>query len=126
MAKLDPFDIGQIKAHAKHGLSAPQIAELVFKTDGENPSKQAVHDVLAKLDSDPEWRGDRAEGSGGPRKTSPKLDQLVVREVFKKRGKVKVTVSYLNKKFPPLRFVSDSLVLDRLKEAGSKFLRPKW
>ena len=59
MAKLDPFDIGQIKAHAKHGLSAPQIAELVFKTDGENPSKQAVHDVLAKLDSDPEWLGGR-------------------------------------------------------------------
>ena len=49
MAKLDPFDIGQIKAHAKHGLSAPQIAELVFKTNGENPSKQAIHDVLAKL-----------------------------------------------------------------------------
>ena len=110
----------------KAWVERASIAELVFKTDGENPSKQAVHDVLAKLDSDPEWRGDRAEGSGGPMKTSPKLDQLVVREVFKKRGKVKFTVSYLNEKFPPLRFVSDSLVLDRLNEAGSKFLRPQW
>ena len=84
-----------------------------------------MHDVLEKLQTTPKWRGERAEGSGGPRKTSATLDRLVVREVFKKRGRVKVTVSYLKKKFPPLRLVSSSLVEDRLKEADLKFLRPQ-
>ena len=61
MARLDPFDIGQIIAHAHHGLNAPKIAELVVKTDGLSPSKQAVHDVLTKHEDDPSRRGERAE-----------------------------------------------------------------
>ena len=58
---MDPLDVGQIIAHAHHGLSAPKIEELVVKTDGLSPSKQAVHDVLVKQEGDPSWRGERAE-----------------------------------------------------------------
>ena len=43
IARLGPFDVGKFLAHAHHGLSSPQIADLIFKTGGCNPCKQAVH-----------------------------------------------------------------------------------
>ena len=43
MARLGPFDVGQILAHAHHGLSAPKIVGLICKADGCNPCKQATH-----------------------------------------------------------------------------------
>ena len=77
MARLDPFDVGQIIAHAHHGLSAPKIAKLVFKTDGSNPCKQAVHDVLTKHEEDPDWRGERAEGSAAPHRNRSSRNNTV-------------------------------------------------
>ena len=62
MARLTPFEIGQIKAHAEHDLSAPAIAARVIKSDGQPVGRQAVLDVLARLHADPKWRGERAEG----------------------------------------------------------------
>ena len=80
MARLTPFEIGQIKAHAEHDLSAPAIAARVIKSDGHPVGRQAVLYVLAKLHADLKWRGGRAEGSGRKRKTSPALHRSWVGE----------------------------------------------
>ena len=123
MARLTPFEVGQIKAHASHEISATEIASLVFKTDGSPVSVQGVCDVIKRLDEDPTWRGERTEGSGAPRKTTAALDRAIVREVFRMRGSTKVTVSYLKKRFPLLRPLSNTLVEERLADAGLRWLR---
>ncbi len=114
MARLGPFEIGQIKAHLHHGLGPTAIAGLVKKADGTNVSPQAVCDAKAKLEGDPAWRGERALGSGAPRKTDERTDSAIAREVFRARGRAKATVAYLKKKFPRLRALSDTLVEERL------------
>ena len=87
MSRLTPFEIGQIKAHSYHELGATAMAAIVKKEDGTHPSVQAIADILAKLSSNPKWRGERQEGSGRPRSTSLKQDKAILREVLKKRGK---------------------------------------
>jgi len=122
--QLTPFEVGQIKAHAHHGLGPTAIARLLLKPDGKTHwSDQAIADALAALEADPEWRGERQEGSGRKRVTTPKQDKLVVQEVFKKRGSIKVTVSYLKKKFWHLRPLSEGTVESRLHEANLAWLR---
>ena len=117
------FELGQIKAHLHHGLGPTAIAALVQKADGEMVSVQGVCDARAKMEADPAWRGERAQGSGAPRKTNRKEDVAITREVFRARGRTKVTVKYLKKTFPRLRTLSDDLVEDRLHEAGLAYLR---
>ena len=123
MARLTPFEIGQVKAHAWHGLGPSEIARIVQKADGSSPSKQAICDVLAHLAEDPSWRGQRQSGSGRPRATTRALDKAIVREVFRSRGKTRVTIAYLQKKFPAARRVSRSVLEVRLHEAGLEYLR---
>ena len=123
MARLSPFELGQIKAHLHHGLGPTSIAGLVVKSDGTHVSVQGVCDAKRKLEEDPTWRGERAAGSGRPRKTDPATDRTIVREVFRQRGNAKVTVAFLKKKHPQLRPLSDSLVEERLRGAGLKYLR---
>lgn len=123
MARLTPFEIGQIKAHLHHGLGPTAIAGIVKKVDGANVSVQGVADVKAKLEESPNWRGDREDGSGRPRKTNTTTDKAIVKEVFRARGRAKVTVAYLKKKFPRLRQLSDTLVEERLHDAGLLYLK---
>ena len=113
MARLTPFEVGQIKAHLHHGLGPCAIAAVVKKVDGERVSVQAVCDAKAKLEADPKGRGERALGSGRPRKTTPACDRRIVKELYRSRGRRKVTVAYLKKNFPGLRSLSDGLVVDR-------------
>ena len=124
MTHFTPFEIGQIKAHVYHGMSGAAISRILCKRDGKSHwSETAVQDVVNKLEDDPSWRGERKTGSGCPRKTVKAQDRALEKEVFKSRGKVKVTVAYLRKMFPWTRTVSDSLLEDRLHEAGLKWLR---
>ena len=123
MAQLDAFVVGQIKAHVYHGLGPTAIAAIVTKPDNvTHPSVQAVADVIAKLNGK-SWRGERASGSGAPRKTTVKVDKMIVKQVFKDRGQQKVTVAYLKKMLPALRKVSDGTVENRLHEAGLLYLK---
>ena len=87
MARLTPFEVGQIKAHLHHGLGPTSIAALVVKADGSCVSVQGVSDVKAKLEADRAWRGERAAGSGRPRKTVAAMDRAIVRAVFRARGR---------------------------------------
>ena len=46
MARLGPFEVGQIKAHLHHGLSGADIVGILKKPDGKTTwSTQAVYDV---------------------------------------------------------------------------------
>ena len=78
---------------------------------------------MKKLESEPKWQGERAGGSGRPRKTSKKQDKQMVNCVLRNRGREKITVMKVKRNFPALRDVSDTLVEDRLKEAELKYLR---
>ena len=94
---LTPFEVGQIKAHAYHGLGAAAIAPLIVRSDKSHPSLQNVVDVLHKLREKPAWRGERAKGSGRQRKTTRKLDKEIVRIVLRHRGENKVTVAFVRR-----------------------------
>ena len=71
----------------------------------------------------PKWRGDRARGSGAPRKTTKKQDKEVIKFLRKRRGKEKVTVARLKQKLVYLRKLSNSLVEDKLHDDDLKWLR---
>jgi hypothetical protein len=117
-ARLTPFEVGQIKAHAHHGLTPVQIVPLIKKSDKSNPSVQAVVNALAKLKLNPKWKGERENGSGRLRSTSAKVDQKVVSAVLEKRGKAKVTIPYLKRTFPELKDLTECVLRSRLHEAG--------
>ena len=123
MARLTPFEVGQVKGHAYHGLGPAEIARIVKKSDGAAPSEQGIADVLQRLADEPAWRGERKAGSGRPRSTPGSLDKAIVKEVFRSRGSRKVTVAYLQQKFPAARRISRSCVAARLHEAGLMYLR---
>jgi transposase len=91
--QLTPFEIGQVKAHMEHGLSAASIAQRVFKKDGKSTfGPTAIQNCMSKLKEKPKWRGERPKGSGRPRKTNKKQDKEIVKWLLKERGKQKVTV----------------------------------
>ena len=123
MSKLTPFEYGQIKAHMHHGLKAADIVKIVTRMDGSGFSHPTIVAAIEKLDSNKHFRGERAEGSGRPRKTSVSVDKKIYKEVLKGRGKHKVTVTFLKKSIPHLRHLSNTLVEERLHEAGLQYLR---
>lgn len=122
--QLSELDVGQVKAHMHHDLGSIAISKIMYKADGKTRfSEQAILDCTNKLRTNPSWRGERAAGSGAPRKTSPKQDKKVIKWVLKNRGKEKVTVDRLKRQFRFLRKFSDSLVEDRLHDADLAWLR---
>ena len=124
MSQFTLFEVGQVKAHLWHGLTANQIKDIVTKVDGKTLfSYQGVKDVVDKLVADPKWRGDRQEGSGAPRKTTARQDKELEKKVFQKRGREKVTVPYLQKAFPWAKKLSRSLLQSRLHDVGLAYLR---
>ena len=118
------FEVGQVKAHAHHGLGASAISRILLTRDGKNKfSIQGVADILDKLEDEPTWRGEREEGSGRPRETTKQQDKTIVNFVLKWRGKKKVTVAVIMKNFAWLRAFGNTLVEERLGEAGLEWLR---
>ena len=109
--QFTPFDVGQIKAHMHHGLGPAAIAALMWKADGVSQwSANGVKDPMDKLADDPQYRGERAKGSGPPRKTTRKQNERVVNHVFKERGNRKTTVRTVKRQFPELRLLSNALI----------------
>ena len=124
MSQLGPFEVGQIKAHLHDGLKGAKILEILKKPDGKTGwSKQAVYNAIDKLEANPSWRGEREEGSGAPRKSTEAQDKALERFVNKNKGKRKVTVQVLRRQFPWTRNVGNTLLEERLHDAGLKWLR---
>ena len=70
---VGPFELGQIKAHMEHGLGCGQIRDRVKKGDGKTLfSERAIVTAMNNLRDNPHFRGERAKGSGRPRKTTKK------------------------------------------------------
>lgn len=122
--QFSPFEIGQIKAHVYHGLSATKIAGILAKPDGKSRwTVKAVQNQIDKLKEQPAWRGERQEGSMRPRKTTAKQDARIVKLLLKNRGKQKVTVAVLRRSFTWAKQLSDTALEERLHEAGLAYLR---
>ena len=118
-----PFELGQVAAHMHHGLNAPQIALLVKRANGTSFSAQCVAENMEKLKKHPAHRGERRPGSARPRKTTKALDNKIIKHVLKNCGKEKVTVDSIRKRFPQLKKVGNTLIEERLHEAGLHWLR---
>ena len=122
--QLSPFEVGQVKAHLEHDLTAAEIARRVKKSDGKTTfGETAILNCINKLQENPRWRGERAEGSARPRKTTASQDEKIVDFLFEERGKQKVSVRTLKKEFRFLRPLSNSLVEERWHEAELSWLR---
>ena len=107
-----------------HGLNAAEISRIVVKSDGKSHfSERAIQLAVCKLKEKPGWRGERRVGSGAPRKTSKAQDRALIREVLANRGKQKVTVQQLKRKFDWARKLSDGAIEDRLHDAELAKLR---
>ena len=76
MARLTPWEYGQIKTHMHHGLGGAEISRILLKPDGRNHwSETAIQVAVNIIQEDPDFRGEREEGSGAPRKTTKKQDR---------------------------------------------------
>lgn len=71
MAQLTPFEIGQIEAHAYHGMSGAAISRILFKPKSTSGrlnmtwSEQAVQDAMRKLQHFPQWAKGLMPEAGG-------------------------------------------------------------
>lgn len=119
---MGPYEYGQVKAHTYHGLGPAEIAAIMLRPDGSQWNQQAIANAIKKTKSK-KFQGERKAGSGAPRKTSKATDRAIVREVCQKRGRKKVTVGILKRKFRELRPLGNTLVEERLHDAGLKYLR---
>lgn len=107
-----------------HNLTALQISRIVVKGDGKSHfTETAVKKCMDSVSVDPSWRGKRRAGSGAPRKTTTRQDEQIVAAIFKYRGRFKVTVGWLKKRYGWARLLSNSAMEDRLDDAGLEYLR---
>jgi|AACY02.10.fsa_nt_gi hypothetical protein len=115
MAQLTAFEYGQIAAHMHHSLGAAEISRIILKNDGQSHwSEHCIWDAMEKLKANKDFRGERQEGSGRPRLTTPKQDRSIKRYVLRNRGREKVTVAILKKRFLFLRKFGNTLVEKRV------------
>jgi hypothetical protein len=123
--RLTPFQRGMIFMGFLAGSCLKDIADDVEKTDGSNPSTQAVADTiaLAKANGGSKWNGEVHGGAGRPRETSSKLDKAITKLVFQKRGSIKVTASVVRKLVVGARKMSLRSIQRRISEAGLAYLR---
>ena len=119
--KGTPFPLPETSIMPREFREGRQAAALAEQID--LISKCMRVPALPKFKADKKYRGERKEGSARPHKTTEKQDKAIVKFVFKKRGKMKVTVSKLKQRFLWLRKLSDSLVEDRLHEAHLYYLQ---
>jgi hypothetical protein len=122
--QLTPFEAGQVAAHTYHNLTPLQISRIILKGDGKSKfSENAIKTCVTALKNDPTWRGQRQPGSGAPRKTTKKQDKQILDAIDKYKGRYKVTVAWLKQRYLWARSISNTLIEDRLDEAGLAYLR---
>lgn len=126
-ARLSPFLRGVVYGMFLAGTLPGDIIKSVTKSDGAAMSEQAARDTIQLVEKNGglKWDGDAAALSeaGRPRETTPAFDRKVAKLVFKHRGKMKVTVQLIKKKYPDARHYSDQTIQRRLHEAGLKWMR---
>ena len=80
---VDAFALGGIAALHHEGYSQRDIADsgAVYNADGAPIPYSRVGKLLRRMEEDPKWRGERKEGSGRPRETTPEEDEAMVQYV---------------------------------------------
>ena len=122
--QFTPFLVGQVHAHMYHELTALQISRIIFKGDGKTRfTEKAVKRCMDALSVDPSWKGKRNEGSGAPCKTTNRQDAQIVAAIYKYRGKFKVTVAWIKKRYLWARQLGNSAIEERLDDAGLSYMR---
>jgi hypothetical protein len=126
---LSPYLRGVIYGLLLAGWTYQEIADEVEKPDGEKLCQQSVATVAsqAKSRGGLHWDGQSASSTspdvGRPRSTTEALDKAIVKLVFKHRGRVVVTVQYIQKMVRAARKVSARTISRRLGDAGLAWLR---
>ena len=94
--RLGPFEVGQILTLSREGLSQRKIADKVEKADGSfGIGFGTVCRVLQKRKRKPSWTGERAQGSGRGRSTTPAQDKAMGRMMRRNRGRKKTALGTL-------------------------------
>ena len=121
-AKLGPFEVGQIVALDAVGYSHREISEVAVKEDGSAIPFGSVGRALRKRAADSTWTGQREEGSGRLRDTTPAQDKAITKEVLAHCGETKMTAPKVRARLG-LKAKSIRLIQRRLREAELKWLR---
>ena len=119
---VDAFAAGGIAALHHQGYTQRQIADsgAVWKSDNSPIPYSTVGKILRRMEANPHWRGERKEGSGRTRSTTPAEDDAIVQYVKRRRGEEKLTSTKVKR---CLDLSSVSLVQRRLREVGVRWLR---
>ena len=123
--RLTPFEVGQIVALHRKGYAYRIISESIIRSDPEAPAPSfgAIGQAIRRWEADPSWTGERARGSGRPRKTTATADARIVESVKKWRGKRKMTSTMLRRMEPAAKTVSPRTLRRRLNEAELHWFR---
>ena len=123
--RLTPFQRGMIFMGFLTGMTQPEIAAEVQKTDGSNPTAQAVSDTIshAQANGGAMWNGQLQSGAGRPRESTTKLDKAITKFVFKRRGSIKVTATVVRRFVKESRGLSVRTIQRRIADAGLRYLR---
>ena len=89
----DAFTVDGMAALRREGYTLREIADsgVVDKPNGDLVSFGMVGKIVRRLEAEPGWRGERAEGSGRPGETAEAEDKASVRTVNTRRGQEKTT-----------------------------------
>jgi hypothetical protein len=117
-ARLDAFARGVIWGMHLGKLKREDMQKHLVKKDGTRPTLGCIDKVIGHKTADPAWRGEESRAGGRPYALSDKQKKLLVKFVFKHRGRVIVTVSYCRRKLKFLKKVGVSSVERALHGAG--------
>ena len=89
----DAFTVDGIAALRREGYSLREIADsgVAEMSDGDPVSFGMIGKVVWRLEAEPAWRGEQAEGSGRPRETAEAEEKALVRTFKRRRGQEKTT-----------------------------------
>jgi transposase len=121
--QFDEFARGCIIGMHLVGAKPTAIATKVRKSDNKKPKVDAVRKTIQRWKKDKKWRGERKAGSGRPPLLSDCQKKRIREIVFKYRGSEVVTSTFIMKRLPSLKKVSQQTVCRALHEAGLAWLR---
>ena len=121
-ARLNVFSRGVVWGAHSAGMPREEIRTLVKKKDGTHPTLEAIDNIIATKNKDPEWIGSESSAGGRPSALSDQQKKRLVALVFRERGKAVVTTKYCKQVLPYLRPLARSTVCRALHEAGLKWL----
>ena len=121
-ARLDPFTRGMI--WGMHLAKVPREENLqhVFKKDGSRPKIRAIDYFIAHKVAQPAWKGEDTVAGGRPSALTNKEKSVLLKLVFKMRGRAVVTAPWCRRQLQFLRKVSLRCVQRALNDAGLAWL----